>query len=236
ELHAHGYESGVYSSATTGVTDLVNQYGTGYLEPDQLWNAEWNAQQSTSSAYVPTADWPNHQRLHQYQGGHNATYGGVTLNIDSDYVDAGGASGTALFPNGTFVQVAGNPALWEIAGGAPLLVTDWSAVGGAQPYTVITPQQFNELNPVPTDGTVFEIDTGAVYVVAGGAPMYVTSIAVFNPLPQPFLVDQWNIDNVGNPDSHLNPYPVSGTFITTTTGLSYRIAGGAPVAITNWSI
>ena len=228
ELHARGYASGVYSSATTGVTDLVNQVGTGYTEPDQIWIAEWNGQQSTTSAYVPSADWPNHQRLHQYQGGHNATYGGVTINIDSDYVDAGAASGTALFPNGTFVQVADTTSFWEIAGGAPLFVSDWSAVGGAQPYTVITQQQFDALNPVPSDGTVFETDTGAVYVVAGGAPMFVSSTSVFNPPPQPFLVDQWNIDNVGNPHSHLNPYPASGTFLTTTTGLSYRIAGGAP--------
>jgi hypothetical protein len=236
ELHARGYTSGVYSSATTGVTDLVNQYGTGYVEPDQIWNAEWNGQQTTSSGYVPAADWPNHQRLHQYSGGHDATYGGVTLNIDSDYVDAGAASGSVAFPNGTFVQVSGTTAYWEIAGGAPLYVNDWSDVGGAQPYTVITQQQFDALNAVPANGTVFQTDTGAVYVVAGGAPMYVTSTSVFNPPPTPFVVDQWNIDNVGNPMSHLNPYPASGTFLTTTTGQSYRIAGGAPIAITSWSI
>jgi hypothetical protein len=236
ELHARGYASGVYSSATTGVTDLVNQYGTGYVEPDQIWNAEWNGQQTTASGYVPAADWPNHQRLHQYQGGHNATYGGVTINIDSDYVDAGAASGSVVFPNGTFVQVSGTTSYWEIAGGAPLYVNDWSDVGGAQPYTVITQQQFDALNPVPVNGTVFQTDTGAVYVVAGGAPMYVTSTSVFNPPPTPFLVDQWNIDNVGNPMSHLSPYPASGTFLTTTTGQSYRIAGGAPIAVTSWSI
>jgi len=236
ELHAHGYTSGVYSSATTGITDLVSQVGTAYVEPDEIWNAEWNGQQTTTSNYLPSADWPNHQRLHQYQGGHNATYGGVTINIDSDYVDAGGASGSVLFPNGTFVQVSGDTNYYEIAGGAPLWVSNWSDVGGAQPYTVITPQQFAALNPIPTDGTVFETDTGAVYVVAGGAPMFVSSTSVFNPPPVPFLVDEWDIDNAGNPLSHLNAYPASGTFLTTTTGQSYRIAGGAPIAVTRWSI
>ena len=44
ELHAEGYVSGVYSSANSGVTDLVNQYGTGYVEPDELWIADWNNQ------------------------------------------------------------------------------------------------------------------------------------------------------------------------------------------------
>ncbi len=235
ELHAHGYLSGVYSSATTGVTDLVRQYGTGYTEPDQIWNAEWNGQQSTASSYIPTADWPNHQRLHQYSGGHNATYGGVTINIDSDYVDAGGAAGSA-FPNGTFVQVSGQPQFYEIAGGAPLYVNDWADVGGEQPYTVITQQQFDALNPVPADGTLFETATGAIYVVAGGAPMYVTSTSVFPSDPQPFLIDQWNIDNVGNPLSHLNVQPNNGTFLSTTTGQNYRVAGGAPIAITTWKV
>ena len=236
ELHAHGYISGVYSSAGSGISDLVAQVGTGYTEPDQIWTAEWNGQANTISAYVPSTDWPNHQRLHQYQGGHNATFGGVTINIDSDYVDAGGASGTVLFPNGTFVQVAGTTSFWEIAGGAPLLVNDWSAVGGQQPYTVITQQQFNMLSPVPADGTMFVTDTGAIYVVAGGAPMYVSSTFGITTASPPFLVDQWNLDNVGNPVSHLRPYPASGTFLTTTTGQSYRIAGGAPIAITNWSL
>ena len=52
ELHAHGYLSGVYSSASSGISDLVAQVGTGYPLPDQIWIAEWNGQQSTVSAYV----------------------------------------------------------------------------------------------------------------------------------------------------------------------------------------
>jgi len=235
ELHAHGYLSGVYSSANSGISDLVAANGTGFVEPDEIWIAEWNGQQNTNSASVPSTDWPNHQRIHQYQGGHNATYGGVTINIDSDYVDAGAASGGALFPNGSFVQVSGSPYFFEIAGGAPLLVSDWSDVGGAQPYTVITQEQFDALNPVPTNGTMIETNTGGVFMIAGGAPLFVSSLAQFGD-PQPLLVDEWNIDNVGNPLSHLNVVPSSGTFLTTTTGLTFRVAGGAPLGISNWSV
>jgi len=43
---------------------------------------------STADPAVPAADWSAHQRLHQYNGGQNATYGHVTINIDGDYVDA----------------------------------------------------------------------------------------------------------------------------------------------------
>ena len=235
ELHAHGYLSGVYSSANSGISDFVAANGTGFVEPDEIWIAEWTGQQNTNSAYVPASDWPNHQRVHQYQGGHNATYGGVTINIDSDYVDAGAAAGGALFPNGSFVQVSGSPYFYEIAGGAPLLVSNWSDVGGAQPYTVITQQQFDALNPEPTDGTLIETNTGGLYLIAGGAPLFVSSLALFGD-PQPLLVDEWNIDNVGNPLSHLNRVPSSGTFLTTTTGLTYRVAGGAPLGIGNWSV
>ncbi|MGP0033565.1 MAG: DUF1906 domain-containing protein [Solirubrobacteraceae bacterium] len=235
ELHAQGYVSGVYSSANSGVTDLVDQYGTGYVEPDQIWIADWNNQETTSDPYVPSADWPNHQRLHQYRGGHNETYDGATINIDSDYVDAGGAAGGALFPNGTFVEVSGTTQIWEIAGGAPLLVSSWSDVGGEQTYTVITQQQFDSLNPVPADGTFLETDTGAVYRVAGGAPMYISDPAAFGSIT-PVEIDEWDIANVGNPSSHLNPVPANGTFITTTTGSNYRIAGGAPIGITTWSV
>ena len=32
--------------------------------------------------------WTNHQRLHQYRGGHHETWGSVTIDIDTNYVDA----------------------------------------------------------------------------------------------------------------------------------------------------
>ncbi len=97
ELHARGYVSGVYSSAASGITDLVAQYGSGYVEPDDIWVADWNRQATTSFSYVPVTEWVNHQRLHQYRGGHNETYGGVSINIDNDYLD-GALVGTASPP------------------------------------------------------------------------------------------------------------------------------------------
>jgi hypothetical protein len=92
QLHADGYLSGVYSNDTSGITDLVNQWGTGYPEPDEVWAANWNGYASTYDAYIPSGEWANHQRLHQYSGGQNEKYGGVTLNIDQDYLDAATAA------------------------------------------------------------------------------------------------------------------------------------------------
>ena len=94
ELHAKGYVSGVYSSGSSGISDLVARYHSGYLEPDDLWIADWNGEQSTSDPYVPASYWSGHQRLHQYSGDHTETYGGATLDIDGDYVD-GATAGTS---------------------------------------------------------------------------------------------------------------------------------------------
>jgi hypothetical protein len=102
ELHAKGYVSGVYSSASSGISDLASRYHSGYTEPDDLWIADWNNQRSTSDPYVPSSYWSNHQRLHQYSGDHNETYGAVTLDIDGDYLD-GATAGTSGGP------VAGPP-------------------------------------------------------------------------------------------------------------------------------
>lgn len=92
KLHAKGYESGVYSTSRSGISDLATKTGTAYPEPDDIWFAEWNGERSTASSYIPSDDWADHERLHQYEGGHNETHGGVTINIDSDYLDGATAA------------------------------------------------------------------------------------------------------------------------------------------------
>jgi Rv2525c-like, glycoside hydrolase-like domain len=97
ELHALGYVSGVYSSSASGIADLADQVGSGYELPDQLWIANWNGDQNTSDPAVPSSAWSAHQRIHQYRGGHDESYDGVTINIDNDYVD-GSTVGEATLP------------------------------------------------------------------------------------------------------------------------------------------
>jgi len=90
DLHAHGYVSGVYMNLTLGATDLASVYGsTSYARPDALWVARNDQSTSlTGWAGITNTSWAVHQRAKQYIGGHNETYGGVTINIDNDYVDA----------------------------------------------------------------------------------------------------------------------------------------------------
>ncbi|HEX5712226.1 MAG TPA: DUF1906 domain-containing protein [Solirubrobacterales bacterium] len=87
KLHSLGYVSGVYSSSASGIADLVTRLGTGYTQPDSLWFANWNGQASSADSYIPSYAWNDHQRIHQYRGGHDESYGGVTINIDNNYVD-----------------------------------------------------------------------------------------------------------------------------------------------------
>ena len=103
-LHALGYRSGVYGSSASTIADLAGQIGFGYQLPDDVWTANWNGRADTADPYVPSGAWARHQRLHQFRGGHNETYGGVRINVDSDYVD-GATVGTP--PGPPVLTVAG---------------------------------------------------------------------------------------------------------------------------------
>ena len=110
QLHRSGYLSGFYSSAGTGVAALVTKRQTdpSFHAPDVLWFARWDDNAILTDPAVPTTLWADHQRVKQYEGGHDEKYGGVTINIDSDVVDApvanvGGASSSGSLP----VAVAG---------------------------------------------------------------------------------------------------------------------------------
>ncbi len=87
QLHALGYVSGVYSSSSSGIADLSRAIGSSYTLPDHIWTANWNGQQNTLDPYLPSTAWPLHQRIHQYRGGHNESYGLNTINIDNNFID-----------------------------------------------------------------------------------------------------------------------------------------------------
>ncbi len=107
-LHALGYDSGVYSSSASGIADLASKLGGSYPQPDDIWIANWNGRANTSDPYVPASAWSDHQRIHQYRGGHDETYGGVTINIDNNYVEGATAGGNSSSndPRGHFDSVS----------------------------------------------------------------------------------------------------------------------------------
>jgi hypothetical protein len=239
---ADHYTSGVYSSGASGISDIVARLGTSYPEPQAIWIADWNDEPSASDPYAPAGQWTN-ARIHQYRGGHEDTYGGVTLNIDSDEVNGPTAAvtpppkvTTAAPPNGTFVMITGTQTLYRIAGGAPMYVSDWAALGGPQAYTSMTQKQLSGLSPLPANGTFLTTSTGGIYRVAGGAPLWVSSWNIFGGVETSIAIDQWDLDNITKPAAHLRTVPANGTFLKTVTGTLYRVAGGAPLPISKPSL
>jgi hypothetical protein len=137
--------------------------------------------------------------------------------------------------NGSFVQVSGTTAIYEIVGGAPLYVSSWAPFGGPQSYSVISQAQFNALSPVPANGTMIRsVQTGAIYIVAGGAPLYVSGCADFGGCAGDVNIDEWDIDNAGSAASHLSLVPANGTMIRSVqTDAIYVVAGGAPLYVSS---
>ena len=115
-LHEVGWVSGVYSSASSGIKMLddarVNRPDR-FTMPDRVWLARWDGKADTSSSYVRDDGWLPGGRVKQYQGGHNETWGGVTINIDRNFLDLGKGSWaapethcvTARFPDGVRVDL-----------------------------------------------------------------------------------------------------------------------------------
>jgi len=109
QLHAEGYKSGIYSSSSSGVTDLVANF-TKYAMPDVIWDALWNGEANTTDPAIPAADWADSDRAHQFNGGTDETYGGDTIDVDQDYLDV------SLTPPGPVNP--GQPALVTSGGSA----------------------------------------------------------------------------------------------------------------------
>jgi hypothetical protein len=87
-LRSQGFLAGVYGSAASTIRDLIPSAGNPATGPDAVWIANWNGNATVfGDKYVADGYWPNHQRIHQYAGGHRETYGGVTINIDTNIVD-----------------------------------------------------------------------------------------------------------------------------------------------------
>jgi peptidoglycan hydrolase-like protein with peptidoglycan-binding domain len=94
QLHALNYVSGVYSSAASGIKilDDAKAAKAAHTMPDQVWIADWNGKANVDSSYIRPKSWMPHGRIHQYRGGHLERHGGVTINIDSNFMSLGRGS------------------------------------------------------------------------------------------------------------------------------------------------
>lgn len=114
------------------VPDLVAA-SAQYTAPDVLDFAHWDGVAGTSDPAIPANRWNDHQRIKQYKGGHGETYGGTSIDIDSDLLDVGAGStpppakkGTKLTSTGPASVANGSAATLS----AKLADEDGKAVGG----------------------------------------------------------------------------------------------------------
>ena len=165
ELHVKGYTAGVYGSASSTIRDLVSmlEEGSGGT-PDDIWIARWNGVKGVfGEPVVSDSYWSDHQRVHQYRGGHKETYGGVRINIDSSYVDGAVVGAAATLPieppvgTTTSSDGAASVSWWEGSFDVPATVTPTLTpstltiplAGYAAPSYVLQLQTVDALTGVP---------------------------------------------------------------------------------------
>jgi hypothetical protein len=203
-LHALGYQSGVYSSSGSGIVDLADRAGTAYPLPDDIWIAEWNNQENTLSAAAPSTVWANHQRIHQYRGGHDDTYGGVTINVDSDYVD-GATVGVGTPPVGESdpigkLELTGSPAAgqlrvkgWSFDPNAPTETLGVNViVGGREGQKGVETFELGPIAGLPRP------DVAATHITAGPNHGFETTLTTVKSGPEPVCVYAINVALGGN--------------------------------------
>jgi hypothetical protein len=139
-------------------------------------------------------------------------------NVDTD--EYMGTTGLWLAPaNGSFVT--SDSVTYEIVGWSPLPVTNWAPFGGPQPTTPIDPNVLGYLGSQPVDGTAVHASDGTYYVFAGGAPLYVSDLALLGrPPPHALTVDADDLDRFAPTGeySHVLRYPVNGTVLRASQG------------------
>lgn len=95
-------KAGVYGSACNSYLD---DFSTINDVPDFIWFAWWNSNPSTSNiTCINSSHWASNQRHKQYAGGHNESYGGVTINLDNDC-----SNGPVYYPDDRFDSTSGCP-------------------------------------------------------------------------------------------------------------------------------
>ncbi|MDG4806797.1 DUF1906 domain-containing protein [Micromonospora sp. WMMD1120] len=88
-LHEHKFFAGLYTSVTSaGLADQVAAYERpGHARPDMIDFARWDGVQTVSDAALPASYWSPGAWMKQFRGDHHETWGGVRINIDSNYLD-----------------------------------------------------------------------------------------------------------------------------------------------------
>ena len=200
-----------------GIRHAFQGHGVCWLDPNRRWV------NSATDSLIAQGD---------LDGTWHANKTGQLVMASTMYNAIASHLGTPA-DDGELVSYQG--AIFRIAGGAPVYVSNWAAVGGPQPSRTLDSAGWAELNQYPADGTLVS-GAGAVFRFAGGAPVYVSNWAAIGG-PQPAVqVDSYTLEHGDGawPFDHTHTYPADGTLVSGA-GAVFRFAGGAPVYVSNWA-
>ncbi len=195
QLHARGSKAGVYgSSCGSGINDFASISNV----PDAIWPANWfTPYQYRSDATVwdvaclSNGIWGNHQRIRQYAGGHSETWGGVTLNIDSNVIDGIVASSLPTISEKSLLRVDTQIEVYWLQNGKLYWITDWEIINQMSgipgwagdsvnilPVSVFNPATYPQgprFITSTSEGMLIQ-ENGAidVYLISGGMRHYIT--------------------------------------------------------------
>ena len=205
--------------------------------------------------YVIVSDWAITHQFQQYPS--DGTYladgtsgyvyvmaGGAPMRIYS-WSDIGGSEPTtevddwAIFNDllhypgdGTYIVDYATSNVYVVAGGAPMRVFSWSDVGGSHQVVTLDDEAIQDnLLAYPADNTcIASYSSGDAYIVAGRAPMLVTSWSNIGGSRPCTTVDNEDLT------TQLDQYPIDGTVIRNYgTGAIYVVAGGCALSIQSMS-
>jgi hypothetical protein len=231
-LHEAGYKSGVYSSANSGISDLASRYPVRtYARPDSIWVADWSGRPSVNSPYLTSAQWPGSHRLVQFYGGHAETWGGVTVNVDSNAALGPVAATTAASParpaiatSPDAVAVApgkSGTARLTFTGAAARAVIHWQVTAPAG-LTVRAAQGTRTVRPHRTSGVTLTVRAPAT-LPPGRYDVPVTATAGSRVLAQTFLLVTVGAAGSPPPGRPVLLYAADPVSLTTAATLAKRL-------------
>src|SRR5579862_9951601 len=242
-----GGHAAVVSAVSGSSITLVNQntsssntISTGTLSNGSLIMNGWAGYTPIGAIHAPGGGGvPADGTFVSYQGNVYRMAGGAPLYVSNWAVFGGPQPTVALsaaqwnslrpYPaDGTLISTTQDGRVYRIAGGAPLYVSTWNAVGGPQPSVAVdqwdvdnTSDAHAHLRQYPADGTFINTFASHVYRFAGGAPFLVSSWSIFGGTQPSTTVDQWDVDNRFDPHTHVRPAPADGTIVEGLPSASY---------------
>jgi len=99
--------------------------------------------------------------------------------------------------DGSLLQGYGSKTVYVMAGGAPIAVSSWSAIGGPKSFTIVPKNFTSKLKSYPIKGTYIRgYLSKRVYLSSGNKLQYISSWQSVGGAKPSTNVDDWAIDNL----------------------------------------